>query len=201
MFVIVMIGFAALGVFLLLAAFSVPFLLLWRIWRWTRPGQLVVRSLIVVTAVGIMASPYFAYTALDRRFVLLHVPKPLDVAEIEYRIESDWIGALGPGGNETAFIVYRLTDESADWARKQGDALGQKLNGGGSAWLDTPMRGWEPAGNSVPIIWADVPVEDGRDDDANRAMTSPGSLYALGQGGSITIVDPALGKVYFVVPW
>lgn len=42
-----------------------------------------------------------------------------------------------------------------------------------------------------------IPIEKGRADEADRAIRSPGSFYSYGRAGSITIVDPARGKVYF----
>lgn len=42
-----------------------------------------------------------------------------------------------------------------------------------------------------------IPIEEGRLDEANKAIQSGGSFYSYGKGGSVTIVDPARGKVYF----
>jgi hypothetical protein len=43
----------------------------------------------------------------------------------------------------------------------------------------------------------DIEVEDVLQNEVNKAVQSPGSFYSYGSGGSVTIVDPANGKVYF----
>ncbi|PDT15541.1 hypothetical protein CO670_17365 [Rhizobium sp. J15] len=130
-----------------------------------------------------------------------------------------------PGDNETGFVVYRLTDESADWARKQGNRLGDMLGGAKEPWRQTPVDDssderatslWHPYDRDADMMAAGlplrhpptifeylekygftIPIEKGRDQEADQAIQSGGSFYSYGKGGSVTIVDPGRGKVYF----
>lgn len=78
---------------------------------------------------------------------------PLVVSGTEYRLEESWdIG--GSGDNETGFVVYRLIDASAEWARGQGDRLTSARDGSSKTWrAATPIdyandkrafREWSP---------------------------------------------------------
>lgn len=42
-----------------------------------------------------------------------------------------------------------------------------------------------------------IPIEEGLDAEANKAITSEGSFYSHGPAGRVTISDPVRGKVYF----
>lgn len=99
------------------------------IWRRTRPDQVGLRRLIVAFGLAVVASPFLVNKIGERYYVLSRVPEPLDVAEIEYRLEELFGVGFMPGDNETGFVVYRLTEDSADWARKQGNRLGELLPG------------------------------------------------------------------------
>lgn len=210
---------------LIIAVVAIPFLGLRRIWRRTQPDQFVLRSLIIALGLAAIASPFAAFKIAERSYVLARVPEPLEVAEIEYRLEESWGLGFMPGDNETGFVVYRLTDESADWARKQGNQLGDMLSGAKGAWRQTPVDdrsdeaaigNWhhydrDPSMMSVdrpkhhpPTIeeylekyGSPIPIEEGRDNEADQSIQSSGSIYSYGQGGSVTIVDPIRGKVYF----
>ena len=43
----------------------------------------------------------------------------------------------------------------------------------------------------------DIPIDARRVEEVDRVIQSPGSYYRYGKGGSVTIVSPAKGKVYF----
>lgn len=200
------------------------FLGLRRIWRRTRSDQLVLRGLIVVLGVGFVVAPYMAFKFEERRWILAHVPQPLDVAEIEFRVEELYGTGFMPGDNETGFVVYRLTDASALWARDQGRRLGEALEGTEGTWLVTPVDDrsteqavsqWHPYDNP-PVRGAEriardppnvseflgkygfeISIDARFEREANEAIQSGGSLYHYGPGGSVTIVDPNKGKVYF----
>jgi hypothetical protein len=161
----------------------------------------------------------------ERHFVLARVPEPLEVAEIEYRLEESWGVGFMPGDNETGFVVYRLTETSADSARKQGNHLKDMLSGGQGAWHATPVDDrsdeaalgrWHPYDDDPDMMSVELPeghpptiseylgkygfdisIEGGRDGEADKALQSTGSFYSYGPGGSITIVDPGRGKVFF----
>lgn len=192
-------------------------------WLWQQTGsdQKLARGLIVIMTIAFVVSPYVAYKIYERAAVLARVPKPLEVATVEYRLEESW-GIGGPGDNETGFVVYRLTASSAEWARSRGNNLGTMLAGGGEAkWHPTPVGAngdqeiWYPSnvdrstrvdrsGGHLPVIdeflvryGFPISVEKGRDADANSAIQTSGSFYSYGRGGSVTIVDPKRGKVYF----
>lgn len=194
----------------------------------TRPNQTALRGLIIVFGLGAVASPYGILKSWERSKVLTRVlarvPAPLVVSEIEYRLEESW-GIGGPGDNETGFVVYRLTDTSAEWARAQGDQLAAALDGSTRSWRSTPIdyatdkrafREWSPtefakqrtSGENVeprvPTLLEyldkygfDIPIEPGKDIEINEAIQSTGSFYRYGRGGSVTVVDPKRGKVYF----
>jgi hypothetical protein len=121
-----------------------------------------------------------------------------------------------PGDNETGFVVYRLTERTAQWARSKGSRLGEALSDGKTSWHATPIdetgsrnrwhhydseteRHRHPATirEYLGAYGFSIPIEMGRDDEANRAIREAGSFYSYGRGGSVTIVDPARGKVYF----
>ncbi|WP_093084165.1 hypothetical protein [Sphingobium sp. AP50] len=185
-------------------------------WRRTNPEQRIRRVAIVLAGLLVVASPYLLFKAYELRFVLARVPSPLHVAWIEYRLEDSFGGIGLPGDNETGLVVYRLTEASARWARSMGPRLGEALPGGASRWHATPVdesgehNTWhhydsEADKHGHPATISEyldkygfsIPIEKGRDDEANRAIRAPGSFYSYGRGGSVTIVDPARGKVYF----
>ncbi|EJZ17322.1 hypothetical protein RCCGEPOP_31349 [Rhizobium sp. Pop5] len=206
----------AICALLFIAAIAAFFLGLRRMLRRTRPDQSVLRGLIIVFGLGVLASPFIAMEIAEQIDVLAHVPKPLEFSEIEYRLEES---------RKTGFFVYRLTDESADWARKQGSQLGEKLLGAKGTWRETPVDDssdekatyqWHPYDRYPDLMSVDRPkyhpptiieylekygflitIEDGRDREADQSIRSSGSFYSYGDGGSVTIVDPGRGKVYF----
>ncbi|WSH63670.1 hypothetical protein U8Q05_18745 [Rhizobium ruizarguesonis] len=219
-----------LGVFLIfallfIAAIAMVFFGLRRMWRRTRPNQRFLRTLIIALGLGAIVLPYVAIKIGERNYVLARVPEPLEVAEIEYRLEESWGVGFMPGDNETGFVVYRLTDDSADWARKQGSQLGKTLEGAKEAWRETPvddrsdetaigqwhhydrdpdMMTVERPKRHPPTIFeylekygSTISIEQGRDHEANQSIQSSGSFYSYGEGGSVTIIDPGRGKVYF----
>jgi hypothetical protein len=192
---------------------------------WTQPVLVAFGVVVTVLGFGLIASPYLALESEQHDSVHERVPQPLAVAAIEYRLEEYWGLGFMPGDNETGFVVYQLTDESAEWARQQGSRLGDMLEGTQGLWNPTPIddssndhavRQWHPydhdpqmmsesrpRGHSPTIreylekYGFTIPIEEGKDDEANRSLQSVGSFYAYGKGGSVTIVDPARGKVYF----
>lgn len=200
---------------------AVPFWLVWRLMRpWVRAKPNSWRAKAVATSLSVSAasvtiSPYIAFKIWDRRATLARVPAPLEVAEVEYRLER--AGGIGPGGKETGFVAYRLTAASTRWARSHGGAIGRFLSGGQN-WQATPIiakRGhpWHPYdgdGSMGPIgphatniseyldqYGFSIPVDKARAAEFDRAIQAPGSYYQYGRGGSVTIIDPAQGKVYF----
>ncbi|WP_313618320.1 hypothetical protein [Agrobacterium sp.] len=218
-YVAVVLTALAVIIVLIVAAIVALFLGLRRLWRNTKPDQTVARGLIVALGVGIIASCYVGLKIHERNFVLARVPAPLDVAEIEYRQEELWGVGFMPGDNETGLVVYRLTDESAEWARSKGNQLPQSLLGEQQAWAQTPVADkddewgfdetYDPATGRTrdrypPDISGflgkygfDIVIEDALQSEVNKVIQSPGSFYSYGSGGSVTIVDPANGKVYF----
>lgn len=216
-----MTGFAIfLGIILVLLT---PFILIGALlallrkkFRATQHQDRAKRIAIVLAGLAVIASPYLIFKAYELHFVLARVPTPLHVAWIEYRLEDSFGGIGMPGDNETGFVVYRLTERTAQWARSKGSRLGEALPGGRTNWYATPVdetssgnrwhhddseaeRHRHPATirEYLDTYGFSIPVERGRDDEANRAIREAGSLYSYGRGGSVTIVDPARGKVYF----
>lgn len=224
-FFIFVLGVLAICALLLIATIAALFLGLRRIWRRTQPNQFVLRGLIIAFGLGAIALPCVAIKISERNFVLARVPKPLEVAEIEYRLEESWGVGFMPGDNETGFVVYRLTDDSADWARKQGSQLSDMLLGAKGTWRQTPVDDssdqtaigqWHPYDRDPDMMAVERPkyhpptifeylekygftisIEQGRDHEANQSIQSSGSFYSYGEGGSVTIIDPGRGKVYF----
>jgi len=182
----------------------------WDEWSWGK------RCAFVGTGVIVITSPYLLFKVMELRFVLARVPEPLHISWIEYREEKAW-GIGLPGDNETGFVVYRLTDESAGWARRRGDRLAELLPGGSQHWQLTPVADWADGGRnwhaydesrSMRPHAADIreyldkygfgiPIEPTRAEQLNHAIRTTGSFYSYGHGGSITVVDPRYGKVYF----
>ncbi|WP_174279410.1 hypothetical protein [Sphingomonas bacterium] len=166
----------------------------------------------VLLATGVLVGgPVAAIKMVEHRIVLARVPDPLRVSMIEYRSEEDGGGVGLPGDNETGFVVYRLTADSARWARAQGLRLPGKLLPANADLRATPVdgeadHGWRAArgtSRSPPTMATYLNRygfgidPHGYDAEANAAIRSPGSFYTYGRGGSITIVDPGRGKVYF----
>lgn len=168
----------------------------------------------------LFASPYIAWKVYEHRAVLARVPPPLEVASVEYRLEEPW--GFGPGGNETGFVVYRLSDASTRWVQQQGAQLGERLPGGSKVWLKTPVgdvsdrESWHSYDRDLAMMSAErlkphpatvaeylekygftIPIQKDREVDVDRAIQTPGSFYNMGKGGSVTVIDPDRGKVYF----
>lgn len=122
LFVVLFLAVAALILGLLALVLWLAFRFFRMLWRWTRSDQIILRSLILLSAAALLASPVIAYKLYERAFVLGRVPAPLEVAEVEYQLEQSW-GIGGPGDNETGFVIYRLDDASARWAVDQGQNL------------------------------------------------------------------------------
>jgi hypothetical protein len=218
MIVFIILALPILGLLIIAFIVALILLILRRLWRRSRPNQPLRRSLIVVLA--LFASPYIAWKVYEHHAILARVPAPLNVASVEYRLEESW--GFGPGGNETGFLVYRLSDASTRWAQEQGAQLGDRLPGGSKVWRKTPVddvsdrESWhsydrDPAMMSAerlkphPATVAEylekygftIPIEEGREVEVDRAIQTPGSFYSSGAGGSVTVVDPGRGKVYF----
>lgn len=218
------IGFTILFLIVILSALSVfiaiiIYLILQSLhqrWKGLTSKQWIRRISIVLAGLLVVTSPYLLFKAYELHLILARVPNPLHVAWIEYRLEDSFGGVGLPGDNETGFVVYRLTRKSTQWARNKGPHLGEALPGGIRNWHPTPINDNESqsrwhhydrdrAKHDHPVTIAEyldaygfpIPIEKGRDDDANRAIRERGSFYSYGRGGTVTIVDPARGKVYF----
>jgi hypothetical protein len=186
----------------------------WNVTDRTRPIR---RVAIVLAGALAISSPYLVFKTFELWLVLSRVPEPLHVAWIEYRLEESW-GIGGPGDNETGFVIYRLTGSSAQWAREQGPQLGRALQAESwRRWQPTPVKDraedeqrWHTDGDYsvgrahraslneyLQHYGFPVPLEKGIDREFNDAIRQPGSLYSYGLGGSVTVVDPKRGKVYF----
>jgi hypothetical protein len=182
----------------------------WYDWSWAK------RLGFFGAGVVVFALPYLASKAWELNGVLARVPDPLHVSWIEYREEEAW-GIGGPGDNETGFVIYRLTERSAAWARAQKAGLRDTLPGGASNWRPTPVADLDDGGREWhaddhdplrPLHGPEIKeylnkygfgirLDQRQVDQVNRAIRTPGSFYSYGRGGSITIVDPRHGKVYF----
>lgn len=219
-FVVIVLAVLAICALLAIAVIVLVFRGLRYLWRRTRPDQIIRRGLIVAVGLAAIAFPFVANKVGERNHLLGRVPEPLEVAEIEYRLEELFGVGFMPGDNETGFVVYRLTDQSASWAREQGSRLGEKLSGAEGTWRATPVDDrideWHPYDDEPGMMAVElparhppnleeylekygfsIPIEKGRTDEANKAIQSGGSFYSYGAGGSVTIIDPARGKVYF----
>jgi hypothetical protein len=186
----------------------------WPDWTWAR------RSAAVAVCLGVLFTPLLIFKAWELqatlRLMSQRMPAPLDASGIEYRQER--LSGIGPGAAETGFIVYRLTEESAEWGRNNGAALGEHLSGGSSVWRPTPVGQigdgdrWHPYDDEgmgydrphestvdefLGRYGFFISIEDGAEADADRAIQNPGSFYSYGRGGSVTVIDPQRGKVYF----
>jgi len=185
------------------------------LWREMGSAHCVRRAAILLAAALVIGWPYLAFKGMELRHVLARVPAPLHISWIDYRLERSW-GIGLPGDNEVGFVVYRLASGSARWARSKGARLREFLPGGAQTWHSTPVDAigehdrWHPydqdgkAERHPATIFEylgrygySIPIEAGRDADANQAINNPGSFYSYGSGGSVTIVDPARGKLYF----
>jgi hypothetical protein len=184
---------------------------------WRKPGTGRWGLKVALQVLGILlivGSPYLLWKRYEYGLLIQRVPKPLEVASIEYRLE-EMTGIGGPGDDESGFVVYRLTKESADWIRRQGSKLAEALPGGRDDWKETPIdddararwhrqddeTGWREEKPTVVEFLTShgfpIPLEAGRDAEANAAIQTDGSFYFYRNSGAITIVDPKLGKVYF----
>jgi len=172
------------------------------------------RAAILLAALLVCSWPYLAFKGVELRRVIGHVPAPLHISWIDYRLEEHW-GIGLPGDNEVGFIAYRLTGGSARWARGKGARLAEFLPGGAQSWRSTPVDAvkegdrWHPYEQDGGVrrhpatiseylgrYGYSIPIETGRDAGADLAISTPGSFYSY-SGDSVTIVDPERGKLYF----
>lgn len=204
---------------LFIIAFLFVLFLLRQAWKKT-PRERRGRRLLLGAVIAVyISSPYIAYKAGDLRFAFSRIPEPLHSMWIEYRQEELFGLGFLPGDNETGFVVYRLTDASARWARDQGSKLGAMLSDDAANWQPTPVGrfgdggkwprgcrddpnchddgGWPSITGYLGKYGFSIPLADDVETEANRAIRSEGSYYRYGRGGSVTIVDPGRGKVYF----
>lgn len=182
----------------------------WGDWNWAKRFGFLGAGLLLV------AAPYLAFKVWEYRQVLARVPYPLQAYWIDYRNEVS--GGIGlPGDNETGFVVYSLTARSMKWAKNNAATLDDLLPGRTEEWKRTPVDDWADGGarwhshgknDSTPGHAADIKeylglygfgiqIDQGQIDNVNRVIRTPGSFYEYGVGGSVTIVDPKHGKVYF----
>ncbi len=201
----------------LLGLFGFWLLALWKLWKqladrwsdWTWRRRLSGFGAVV----AVFFAPYLAFKAWELPRLLDRVPEPLEAIWIEYRLEESW--GFGPGGNETGFAIYLLTPASAQWARSKGARLDEHFAAKDGAWWQTPIDDFAEHDlwhryddNSIASHPPDIrefldrygfsiPVAGDRVDQANRVIRNPGSFYSYGRGGSLTVIDPAGGKVYF----
>jgi hypothetical protein len=177
--------------------------------------------MIVIAGLLLAGVPYILVQYYGHQLLLARVPAPLEVASVEYQLEESWGVGFMPSDNETGFVVYRLTNASAEWARKQGSRLPDILPGGATKWHPTPVENegdykWHPYDHDRQMMSVNraeqhpptieeylekygitIPFEKGRDAEADQSIQSDGSFYSYGRGGSVTIIDPIRGKVYF----
>lgn len=214
-----MISFLLLIPILMLPLFGLYALFCWFKERWIvadrSPGK---KTAILALGALLVSSPYLLFSGCVYRMQSSadqsRVPQQLQVAEVEYRLEkSSGIGM--PGDNETGFVVYKLTDASARWARSHQSDLHRILAIRDVIWWPTPVDDerdkamWHnydvaatPPHDANLNEYLDrygfaIPVEEGRDTDFNAAIRTPGSIYTYKRGGSVTVVDPKRGKIYF----
>lgn len=214
-----------IGQLILALLLLMPVALIWavlvitrHVWRKAGPRRPLMRAGVALGGLLCLSSPYLAFKVYELHALYARVPEPLKVASVDYRLEESW-GIGGPGDNETGFVVYSLTDDSAAWARTKGAQLGSALDDPKTHyadWLPTPVdievsqARWIDAdapGNmqtTKPTIGAyldaygfSIPVDREYRDQMDHVIQNPGSIYTYGRGGSITVVDPARGKVYF----
>ena len=153
---------------------------------------------------------------------LAFIPEELHVWRILFANEEAW--GLGPGGNETGFIMYSLPDDIAAKINTDGIAY---LSSFPSAHLGKP-HGWEgkyPEWHVTPIPpedkkWFQIPASDETTSVAKltnyldhygfgisidpdiealfeKAITTPGSYYAYGRIGMI-VVTPSIKRVFYL---
>jgi hypothetical protein len=203
--------FAAIAITLLILALWGLWRLSRKLWRAAGPERPLWRIAVVLAALSVLASPYLGLKLYVHYATLARLPKQLEVASIEFQREESW-GIGGPGDNETGFIAYRLTPESADWVRRQGNGLGRALTVRWDEWRQTPITCEEErcrwydtmAGRTGPNRDPDlmdylnqygfgIPVDRKWRDKVDQAIRSPGSVYSYSAGGGVTIVAPAQG--------
>nr|WP_145959123.1 hypothetical protein [Rhizobium sp. ACO-34A] len=210
------------GLALIVAAYVAIIRMFLRLWKGFGPERRLSRGLVLLAAfMTLIVLPYALFRSSGDNSQESRIPRPLKMARIEYQLEESW-GFGGPGDNETGFVIYQLTEESAGWARAQGSALATQLSQGARCWRPTPvekdagtpddLRRWTGPIQEEREEWAarkpniadyldlygfTIPVEKARMIEADSAIQNPGSFYCYGRGGSLTIVDPGRGKVYF----
>lgn len=207
---------ALFSLFLLIVAYVYLAISLLRLlWRKSGPRRWGLRfALQILGIIVIVGSPYLLWQRYEYSLLIQRVPEPLEVASIEYRLEET-TGIGGPGDEESGFVVYRLTKKSADWIRRQGSNLAEALPGGRKNWKETPIDddtrarwhqredeiGWKEEMPTIAEFLVShgfpIPLETGREVEANAALQTEGSFYVYRRSGAITVVDPKRGKVYF----
>lgn len=199
------------ALFSVAAAWKVAFHTSGVLWLLAKPGNFLVRGLVGALALALFASPVVAYKLYEHAAIIAHVPAPLKIAEIDYRLEQNW-AADGSGTGWAGLVVYRLSPPSIQWAREQGIALVSALPGGSAGWRATPIEYDDQYGNwyrydnlgvtpgvsdYVRQYDFDTSVDKSIEADVNRAIQNAGAFYSYVDPESTTIVDPMEGKVYY----
>ena len=143
-----------------------------------------------------------------------HVPHGVRAPMIVYATEKTF--GLGPGGNETGVIIYRMTEKSARRVARGGAPYliahslptGRDDRASYDGWAPTPAvrdDHWsepetgEPAAVSLEAYLDHygfrIPVDEDVAAEVDRLMRSPGAYYAYGGGGSLVIVAPRARRV------
>lgn len=181
----------------------------------------------VTILILLIAAPYVVFKIWDRQFALARVPRPLSVAAIEYRGEYNWgIGPGGNEVGFVAYrLTDRSARWAQSKGHQLGKYLSDDRDARrrpSGPWLQTPVDE-----NSEGAVWHNDDYQRYEDDsergsphrptigeftqrfgysagippklngDVNRAIQLPGSFYRYGRAGSVTIIDPAHGRVYF----
>ncbi len=159
----------------------------------------------------------------ERQDKLSHVPTELIVSEILYSNEE--LYGLGPGGNETGIIVYKIPNDTVKEIELLGiDYFTRLLPNSGSRyeqrgqyseWQETPISSdpdWKdkvqtqtPDSVVSPPKLADyldrygweIKIEPEIEQEINEAVSSPGSYFAYSRAGML-IVIPSIEKAVYV---
>jgi hypothetical protein len=183
-------------------------------WQSVGPYRLIKRVGVVFVVFGLSALPFAGQFFMKAAQTTSRIPEPLHASKVVFEVEENL--GFGPGGNETGFVVYELKNKSTQWLQDQGQALGGSLPGGNAVWFQTPIidsEATEPwfvtdtamdTTSEVPTIanylnryGFSISIDAQIENELNQSLRKKGCWYSYGRGGSVTVVNPTLGRVYF----
>jgi hypothetical protein len=158
----------------------------------------------IIVAISVFVLLPLVYKSLEAKFYYNRTPRGAGLGMIAYLQSQSW--GLGPGGNETGIVVFRLNRQSARELQEQPSEFFARLaeqhaqpNTGYDCriyeqWTGTPLEAErEPndEGQSGPLTWDrfanrygfGITIPNAYRRMVDRSFAAPGSYYSIGRCG------------------